>query len=143
MESVKPGAFQSHGIGGASAAPANGLRFSQLSAPRQTLVRLCQAINHGSIENLEVRSSEPVFNPLPVTVKDVKLDADEEARPEQGLADFVVSDEVMRLIRLLDELGCGTLRRIEVHAGLPRRILVESQVAGAPEVLPRQVRRSQ
>jgi hypothetical protein len=33
MESVKPGAFQSHGIGGASAAPANGLRFSQLSAP--------------------------------------------------------------------------------------------------------------
>src|ERR1035438_6403887 len=65
MESVKPGAFQSHGIGGASAAPANGLRFSQLSAPRQTLVRLCQAINHGSIENLEVRSSEPVFNPLP------------------------------------------------------------------------------
>jgi hypothetical protein len=66
MESVKPGAFQSHGIGGASAAPANGLRFSQLSAPRQTLVRLCQAINHGSIENLEVRSSEPVFNPLPV-----------------------------------------------------------------------------
>jgi hypothetical protein len=46
-------------------------------------------------------------------------------------------------MRLLDEIGCGTLRRIEVHAGLPRRILVESQVAGAPEVRPRQVRRSQ
>lgn len=37
-------------------------RFSQLSAPRQTLVRLLQSMNFGSLECLEIRSGEPVFN---------------------------------------------------------------------------------
>ena len=119
------------------------LRFSNLSPARQALVRLCQAINHGSIEDLEVRHSEPVFDPWPVTLRDVKLDSDEGPRPELSLDDFVVSDEIVRLLKRLDEMRCGTLRRIEVHAGLPRRMLVESQVGGASEVPPRPVRRAQ
>src|ERR1039458_8896410 len=94
------------------------LRLSDLSPARQALVRLCQAINHGSIENLEVRHSEPVFDPWPATLRDVKLGSDEEPRPELTLADFVVSGEVVRLMNLLDEMKCGTLRRIEVHAGV-------------------------
>ena len=35
------------------------LRLSDLSPGRQALVRLCQTINFGSIENLEVRDCEP------------------------------------------------------------------------------------
>jgi len=119
------------------------LRLSDLSPARQALVRLCQAINHGRIEDLEVRHSEPVFDPWPVTLRDVKLDSDEGPRPELALVDFVVSDEVVRLMDLLDEMQCGTVRRIEVHAGVPRRMLVESQVSSSAEVPPRQVRRSQ
>jgi hypothetical protein len=107
------------------------LRLSDLSPARQALVRLCQAINHGSIEDLGVRHSEPVFDPWPVTLRDVKLGSGEGPRPELTLADFVVSDEVLRLMSLLDEMGCGTIRRVEVHAGIPRRIVLESQVAGA------------
>ena len=118
------------------------LRLSDLSPARQALLRLCQAINHGSIEYLEVQHSEPVFDPWPVTLRDVKLDSDEGPRPELTLADFVVSDEIIRLISLLDEMGWGTIRRLEVHAGLPRRMLVESQVTGASEAQPRQVGRS-
>ena len=102
------------------------LHLSDLSPGRQALVRLCQAINHGSIEHLEVRHSEPVFDPWPVAVRDVKLDKDEEARPEKGLQDFALSDEVVRLMERLDEMDCGTIRCIEVHAGLPRRMLIES-----------------
>jgi hypothetical protein len=97
---------------------------------------LCQAINHGSIEDLEVRHSEPVFDPWPVTLRDVKLDSDEGPRPELALADFVVSDEVYRLMRLLDEMKCGTIRRVEVHAGVPRRMLIESQALGIREARP-------
>jgi hypothetical protein len=108
------------------------LRLSELSPERQALVRLCQAINHGSIEDLEVRNYEPVFDPWPLTLRDVKLDSDEGPRPELALADFVVSDEVIRLMGLLDEMDCGTVRRIEVHAGLPRRMLVESQITSQP-----------
>ena len=96
-----------------------------------------------SSDHLEVRHSEPVFDPWPVTLRDVKLDSDEGPRPELSLDDFVVSDEIVRLLKRLDEMRCGTLRRIEVHAGLPRRMLVESQVGGASEVPPRPVRRAQ
>jgi len=35
------------------------MHLRQLSAPRQTLVRLFQSINYGQIEDLEVRSGEP------------------------------------------------------------------------------------
>lgn len=102
-------------------------RLLQLSAPRQALVRLCQTINRGTIEGLEVRQAEPVFNPPPVVVKDLKLDADEEARPELALQDFVLSGEVLRLMRVLDEMESGSVRHIEVRAGIPRRILLETQ----------------
>lgn len=97
-------------------------RLSELSPARQTLVRFCQTINHGCIENLEVRSCEPIFDPLPVMLKDVKLDVDEGPRPELSLTDFVVSHEVMRLMSLLDKMKCGTVQRVEVRAGVPRRI---------------------
>jgi hypothetical protein len=86
------------------------LRLSDLSPARQALVRLCQAVNHGSIEDLEVRHPEPLFDPPPVTVRDVKLDRNEEARPERDLRDFSLSDEVVRLMECLDEMKCGTIQ---------------------------------
>jgi hypothetical protein len=88
-------------------------------------------MNRGSIEDLEVRDSEPVFDPRPVMVKDLKLDADEEPRPELALGDFVLSREVVRLMGLLDTMESGSIRHIEVRAGIPRRILVESREFGA------------
>ena len=72
MESRKPGVSQLHGIGGASAPRARGIRFSQLSVPRQALVRLCQATNYGQIHHLEIRDSDPVLNPPPLMLADIK-----------------------------------------------------------------------
>jgi hypothetical protein len=106
------------------------MRLSELSPARQTLVRLCQAIDHGSIERLEVRKSEPVYDPAPVMVKDVKLDKDEDPRPELVLGDFTLSDEFCRLLKMLDTLESGSIRHIEVRAGIPRRVLVESPKLG-------------
>ena len=103
------------------------MRLSDLSPARVALVRMCQAVNRGSIEGLQVRESEPVFDPFPVVVKDVKLDKDEGPRPELALADFILSSEVSRLLALLDEMQCGFIRLIEVRDGIPRRILVESR----------------
>src|ERR1035441_3054741 len=68
-------------------------------------------------------------------LKDVKLDADDEPRSEGLLVDFVLGDEVLRLLRLLDEMSCGTIRHVEVRAGIPRRIVLESRAVGANERL--------
>jgi hypothetical protein len=102
------------------------LRFSEVSVARQVLVRLCQSINRGSIEDLQVWRSEPIFDPIPMTLKDVKLDSDEGPRPELSLIDFVLSNEVVRLMSLLDGMEAGRIRYIEVRAGIPRRVLLES-----------------
>jgi hypothetical protein len=100
-------------------------RYSQLSPARQNLIRLCQTINFGSIENLEVRDGEPTFDPPPVMLRDLKLDSDDGPRPELALSDFILSNEILRLMSHLTEMRFGIIRRVEVRGGLPRRILLE------------------
>ena len=102
--------------------------FSQLSAPRQALVRLLQSVNFGSIEGLEVRGGEPMFSPAPVVLTEVKLDADNEPRPEMDLTDFELRSEVARLMAQLDELGNGSIERIDVRYGVPRRMVIERPI---------------
>jgi hypothetical protein len=97
-------------------------------------VRLCQATNYGYINQLLVKDSEPVLTPPPSVLLDVKLDSDEGPRPELELTDFVLSREVIRLIDLLDEVTYGHIDRIEVRAGIPLRILVESRLLRSTEV---------
>ena len=105
-------------------------RFSQLSAPRQALVRLLQSLNFGSIECLEVRSAEPVFNPSPTVLVEVKLDSEPELRPELDLADFELRAEVTRLFAQLELLYDGSIERIDVRHGVPWRLVIERPLKG-------------
>ena len=100
-------------------------RFSQLSASRQALVRLLQSVNFGFIEGLEVRGGEPMFSPAPSVVVEVKLDALNDPRPEAHSADFALRTELTRLLEQLDLLGDGSIDRIDVRYGVPRRALIE------------------
>lgn len=111
---------------------ANLLRFTQLSAPRQALVRLFQSVNFGQIGGLSIRNGDPVYHPAPTVLIDVKLDADEGERPEADLADFTLRDEVCRLLDRLDQLQNGTLERIEVRSGVPRRVIIERHLTEVP-----------
>ena len=84
------------------------LRLSQLSVSRQALVRLCQSANYAQIEQLQVKESEPVFDPAPVVLLDLKLDSDELPRPELTLTDFALTAEFRRLMDRLDALKNGS-----------------------------------
>ena len=104
-------------------------RFSYLSASRQALVRLFQTINYGCVQALEVRLGEPLLScPGPIVLVDVRLDSEESQRPELALADFVLCAEVYRLMCLLDHVENGKISKIEVRAGIPRRITLEKQM---------------
>ena len=124
------------GIRSESAAGSGALLFSQLSRPRQALVRLCQNINYGSIQGLRVEDAEPALSPPPLVLIDVKLDADEVPRPEADLPDFELCDEVCRLMGRLQELTTGMIERIEVRGGIPRRIAVRGWLIRAWSPLP-------
>jgi hypothetical protein len=89
-------------------------------------------MNYGSIEGLEVRDSDPVFSPPPLVLIDIKLDNDQGPRTEVELSDFVLRDEVRRLLERFDELKNAKVERIEVQAGIPRRVVFESRPLCAP-----------
>jgi hypothetical protein len=96
------------------------------------LTRLQHCIYHQS-EDSEASFSAPLkgrshfFSSLKPNQEILNLDKYQGPRPELDPADFVVSEEVVRLLKGLDEMKSGTVRRIEVQAGLPRRMLVKAQ----------------
>jgi hypothetical protein len=101
-------------------------RFSQLSASRQALVRLCQDINFGQILCLHVKSAEPIWDPAPTVLWEVKLNIEETPRPEADLPDFKLSAEIRRLVQSLDRLREGLIEKIDIREGIPRRIVLSS-----------------
>jgi hypothetical protein len=103
-------------------------RFLEVSNPRQALIRLCQRVNYGSILNLTVINGELSFDPAPDVLVDVRLDSEERPRDELSLPDFALCTEVCRLLSLLDQIENGKISRIEVRAGVPRRITLEKQL---------------
>jgi hypothetical protein len=59
---------------------------------------------------------------------DVRLDTDCASRAESELADFELCDEVCRLLDRLDKIQDGRIQRIEVRAGIARRVLIEAKL---------------
>jgi hypothetical protein len=106
-------------------------RFTYLSAPRQALIRLFQSVNFGQIIGLAIRNGEPIFHPEPTVLVDVKLDGEDGERSEADLSDFALRDEIRRLLAHLDQLQNGTVERIEVRSGVPRRIIIERRLTEA------------
>jgi hypothetical protein len=102
------------------------LRFSQLSAQRQSLIRLCQSTNYGHIYDLTVQDREPILTSSPpLVLTDIRLDVEELPREELTLKDFIICVEFHRLLSLLDGIKNGRISRIEIRAGVPRRITLE------------------
>jgi hypothetical protein len=58
-----------------------------------------------------------------VILRDIKLDTDDGPRPEIDVSDFELCGEVRRLIWELRELGTGIIERLDIRAGIPRRIV--------------------
>jgi hypothetical protein len=104
------------------------LRFSDLSASRQALVRLCQHVNFGQILSLQVRNAEPIWDPAPTILSEVRLEIEETPRPERDLADFKLSFAIRRLMRQLDYIQEGKIEKVEVREGIPRRLILSGLV---------------
>ena len=108
---------------GSSAEPAN-VAKQQLSGQRQALVKLMQVVDFGRIEGLKIRDGEPVLDPPPRVVREVKFGGENGPRPEAGAANFLVKAQVLALFRQFEDVGTGTIDLIEVKHGLPFRMLV-------------------
>jgi hypothetical protein len=87
---------------------------------------------------LNVRDQEPVLaSPSPIVVVDLKLDAEDHSRDELAASDFELCAEVARLMSLLDRIGNGKISKLEVRAGIPRRIHLEKSLTEDGELVER------
>ena len=98
---------------------------ASLSAPRRRLLEIMQRLNFGRIDDLEIRNGDPVFNPVPRIVQDIKLGGENSQRPELRNADFVLKSEVAEFFDHLSRLGNGSVESIEVKYGLPFKLAIE------------------
>lgn len=96
-----------------------------LSAPRQRLVEAMQRIAFGRIEQLHVRNGDPVFEPPPRIVQEIKIGADGEPEPGSLTSDFALKKHVVELFQHLAQVRNGKIEAIEVKHGLPFRIILE------------------
>jgi hypothetical protein len=94
------------------------------SEPRRRLIEFMQAKNFGRIEDLIVRNGEPVLEPPPTFVREVKFGGENGPRPESGAADFRLKAQIVELFDEFDRLGNGTLTVLEFKHGLPFRMFV-------------------
>ncbi|HLH16243.1 MAG TPA: hypothetical protein VKX45_03440 [Bryobacteraceae bacterium] len=98
---------------------------ASLSAPRRRLLETMQRLNFGRIEDLEIRKGEPVFNPAPRIIQDIKLGGENGPRPELDRSDFVLKSQVAEFFDYLSRLGDGLVESIEVKHGLPFKLVIE------------------
>lgn len=93
-----------------------------LSPSRKRLIELMQSINFGRIENLTLHRGDPVLEPPPCLIREVKFGGENGPRPERDASDFLLKTQVIELFAYFAQLGDGVIDRIEVKHGLPFRL---------------------
>jgi len=88
-------------------------------------VDLMRRIQFGRIEGLVVRDGEPVLNPQPRVVRELKFPLDEHENKVVTGQDFELKRQVLDLFKLFDRVREGTLLWLEIKAGLPFRLALE------------------
>ncbi|MGA2186553.1 MAG: hypothetical protein ABSH47_26350 [Bryobacteraceae bacterium] len=84
-----------------------------------------QQMYYGRIDGLVILDGEPVFDPMPRIIRDIKLGGEDGPRPESNHADFLLKSQVIELFDHLTEIRNGSIESIEVKHGLPFRLVVE------------------
>jgi hypothetical protein len=104
----------------------NSLHLSKqaLSPRRATLLELMQSVNFGRIENLLISGGEPVVDPRPVVVREIKFAGENGPRSELAASDFLLKQQVVELFAFFDEMQDGTINVLEIKHGLPFRMIV-------------------
>lgn len=102
---------------------------SSLTPSQQKLLTEMQRINYGRIEGLVVRAGQPVLEPRPRIIREIKFGGENGPRAESAKADFALKAQVRDLLDQLEALGDGVVPCIEIQRGLPFRMTLEEVCA--------------
>ena len=102
---------------------------SGLSPNRRHLVELMQDINFGRLEDVHVRDAEPVFNPSPRILRDIKFGGDNGPRSELHTDDFQLKSQIVEMFAHFDRVRDCKIETLEIKHGLPFRMSVRETAA--------------
>ena len=88
-----------------------------------------QTINFGRLTNLVVRNGQPIYDPPPKIIREIKFGGENGPHIEFAKEDYVLKDQVVELFHHLQKLGDGTVQSLEIKRGLPFRMTVEETAA--------------
>ena len=91
----------------------------------RTLLDAIRAIGFGQIEFLRVRAGEPVLDPWPVTVRDLKFGTGRYEPMSTRGADFDLKGEASDLFEYTRDVEDGEIRCLVVRHGLPFSMEIE------------------
>ena len=96
-----------------------------LTPAKRQLIELLQTLNFGRLEELRIRHGEPVLEPRPRVVHEIKFGADNGPHAMRATEDFVLKAAVREFLAQLAVRPNGTIRWLEVRHGLPCRMAFE------------------
>ena len=105
-----------------------GLTKCDLTASKRKLLELMQHINFGRIDGLTIENSEPVFDPPPRVVREIKLGGVYSPRPEIESDNFTLKSKAVEFLSHLEHLCNGTVETIEIKHGLPFHMRIEEPI---------------
>ncbi len=97
-----------------------------LTGARKQLVELMQNVYFGRIEQLVVQNGEPVLEPRPRIIREIKIGGENALDSDRCTKDFLLRSQVRQFFLELLRLGDGVVQRVEVKHGLPFRVIVET-----------------
>lgn len=101
----------------------------QLSRSRMKLIELMQLVNFGRMKQVHIRLGEPVFDPPPIVIQDLKICGNNHPRLEIHLRDFTLKQAHVELFQHFDEIKNGIIDELEFRCGLPQMLKVNRAVA--------------
>jgi hypothetical protein len=101
-----------------------------LSRSRQRLLELIERYSFARIENIEVRGGEPVFNPAPRVIQEVKFGVEEEPHPDAANDNLPLRAPIVTLFEHLERLGNGRVAELQIRHHLPFKLLLERPSGG-------------
>jgi hypothetical protein len=105
--------------------PARPFTTRELLASERRLLTVMRALGFGRLEYLQIHRGEPILDPGPTIVRDIKFGAQDGARPRTTSEDFELKQQVAEFFEYTRSVDVGEIRTLEVRHGLPFAMEVE------------------
>lgn len=85
-------------------------RYKSLSPKRRLLLDLIRSVRFGEIQDLKIRTGEPVLHPLPRMIRTVRFGSDSGAGPDSDNSNPVLKRQVLEMLQNLTDCRMGRSR---------------------------------